>query len=226
MTLWELPGGRRLGDYAFPNSADESLVVAPDGRWIAMTAPGGQVTLRDMVHGGEPKLLEISIPDGGASAISPRGDSLSILGWGMGRPEILDPISGRMRGSTGTGHRDRIVRHAFSPDGSILATGGDGGMTILWDVESVRPVVHLSGPGSPVKSLAFAPDGRTLAAGYEDRRVRLWDVTTGRELATLEGHAGPVTRIGFSPDGLTLATCAEVGGGRSELFLRPASPRE
>ncbi len=223
ITLWELPSGRRLEDYTTPPAFKGFLAVSPDGQWVSRSNHGDAVFLRNVARAGETKRLDRA--NGGAVAFSPREDSLSIWGWGTGTPALWDIASGRPRAVTGTRHRDMIVSQAFSRDGSILATGGSEGTIILWNSESLHPLMEMHGPSTETRSLAFAPDGRTLAAGHDDRCVRLWDVPTGRDLGTFEGHSGPVNQVRFSPDGLTLATCAGAGG-RSELFLWPATPRE
>ena len=122
---------------------------------------------------------------------------------------------------------------AFSPDGTLLASGGCGGLDVadnctraeawLPDAATGRPRGSpLGGYDGKVYSVAFSPDGKTLAAGgcgrpqATDRcraEVRLWDVATGRPRGDpLVGHPGPagslslVSSVAFSPDGQTLAS--------------------
>ncbi len=97
-----------------------------------------------------------------------------------------------------------ITSIAFSPDGTILASGSikGKGIVALWDVETKKNIATIGENTSLlVTSIAFSPDGRMLASGSEDNTVVLWDVATRRSLATLEGHT-----VAFSPDGRMLAS--------------------
>ena len=103
---------------------------------------------------------------------------------------------------------------AFSLDGQMLATGGDDGGLVLWElgkgVETELSRDRLAG----VVSVAFSRDGSTLAAGHGDSMISLWDVKATKKRATLSGHLGVVKCMAFAPDGKTLA------GGSSEGPVR------
>jgi len=79
---------------------------------------------------------------------------------------------------------------AFSPDGSLLASGSVDNTIKLWDVESRQLVATLTGHASYVNSVAFSPDGSLLASGSYDKSIKLWDVSTKQLVATLTGHSG------------------------------------
>jgi WD40 repeat protein len=69
-------------------------------------------------------------------------------------------------------HGDGLFGVAYSPDGTILATAGDGPVK-LWDVASGRQVRSLS-QNDAVMTVAFSPDGTLLASGGYDQKVYLW----------------------------------------------------
>ena len=107
-----------------------------------------------------------------------------------------------------SGFADAAGSVAFSPNGKVLAAGGNDGRIILWDLGTRQPIGQpLTGQGSSILSLSFSPDGSMLAAGSSDQNIIVWNVGTRQMIGLpLSGHSGGVMSLAFSPDGKTLAS--------------------
>jgi WD40 repeat protein len=116
-------------------------------------------------------------------------------------------------------HSAYPVHVAFSPDGTLFATGEMDGLINLLDVSSRKPRPIGRGYRNALHDLTFSRDGRRLVAAGDspDGLVKFWDVATGRDVATLPGKPGWYSHIGFSPDGNTLFA---VGFDGTALFWR------
>jgi WD40 repeat protein len=99
--------------------------------------------------------------------------------------------------------RDALLTDvAFSPGGSLLATGGLGDPVRLWSLRSGRTVRRID-PGAGVADLDFSSDGRRLAVAAGEV-VKIYDVDSRRPRATLRGHDLFVNSASFSRDGRLL----------------------
>jgi WD40 repeat protein len=104
------------------------------------------------------------------------------------------------------GHTGVVVGLAFSGDGRILASSGDGENTIrLWDVRRGTSL------GAPLRgytgfdAIAFGARGQTLVYPVRNR-IRFVDVRTRKQIALLKGGYFTVSGIALSGDGRTLAS--------------------
>jgi WD40 repeat protein len=86
----------------------------------------------------------------------------------------------------------------FSPDGTMLAAGGDEGVVHLWLLPqgdtSVRHAM-LRGHSSWVTGLAFSSNAQLLFSSSYDGTVRIWDLDQGQCERILVGHDGPVSSV-------------------------------
>jgi WD40 repeat protein len=126
---------------------------------------------------------------------------------------LWDPSTGKERGAL-AGHKGEVTALAFSPDGKLLASGGDDTVRV-WDPAARRAVRTFA--FSAVRGVAFSPDGKRLAAsaGTWPREVRVWDLT-GAEKVALRGRDSSFAGVEFSPGGGMLA--AGCGDGSVRLW--------
>jgi WD40 repeat protein len=107
-------------------------------------------------------------------------------------------------------HPGKVNTVAISPDGKLIATGGDDYDTSLnvWDWKKGTVVKGmLTRQTVSVFSVAFSPDSQLVASGGSGSlvNVKVFSLVKGH-LATLEGHSGTVLSVVFSSDGKLIAS--------------------
>jgi WD40 repeat protein len=181
---------------------------------------------------GPPSLRSLAL------AFSPDGRRLADGGSGryhrnrwFGEVALYDPATGRKERMLKPGD-GQVIAHAlavaFSPDGKLLASGGENLKVLLWNLDTgeKRRTLELPPqkkapagdekfpPPGRATTLAFTPDGRTLAGMEEDRSLYLWEVATGkirrREPLFPPGTQGD-SNLALSPDGRLLAAADKDG---------------
>lgn len=105
-------------------------------------------------------------------------------------------------------HGEQVGFLAFSPDGTLLASGGGGGSAkvCLWHLGERELAGELDAHRAGITGMAFTADGKQLITSAWDSQVIVWDVNTAQELRRFEGHEEAVTSLALSPDGKLLAT--------------------
>ena len=148
-------------------------------------------------------------------------DSKTLYTAGGWNQQTRAPVAKSIQVSTGktqqyfAGHEVQVASIALSADGSLLATGGEEGSIIVWDLAAGKILRELEGHRIDgernqtfrgIYALAFSPNGKLLASGSDDETLRIWDVLRGTQIQKLTAHTMSVRGLSFSPDGALLAS--------------------
>nr|XP_040057334.1 chromatin assembly factor 1 subunit B [Gasterosteus aculeatus aculeatus]XP_040057335.1 chromatin assembly factor 1 subunit B [Gasterosteus aculeatus aculeatus] len=119
-----------------------------------------------------------------------------------------------------------VVR--FSPNGELLASGGDDAAILLWKLndskepeqvpmfqededaqlnkESWSVVKTLRGHIEDVYDMCWTQDGTSMVSGSVDNTAIMWDINKGQKLYTLHDHKSYVQGVTWDPLGQYVAT--------------------
>ena len=114
---------------------------------------------------------------------------------------------------------------AFSPDGRLVVSAGEGAMMIVWDAETGEEIQRFEDywVDSPWRietywDVAFSQDAKHIFATHTSQEfdshsngaIMGWDLETGEQIQELFGHNDVALNIALSGDGQQLFS----GGGR------------
>ena len=214
-----------------------SIAISPDGSLIATASctiddnqqcRRGQITLFDEKLGLiEPLSEEYGIVYSmafyeydnllvlAAGGCVPQGCSEGrgqITFWKINDDRTVDLITQK------SDHFALVKTVAFSPDGTVLASGSYDSTILLWNMSN--PANPLRGERldheSFVNSIAFSRDGNILASAGDDKTIYVWNFSqTEAPLAKQRTHNASVASVAFSPDGKKLASA----GDDNKIFL-------
>jgi WD40 repeat protein len=207
------------------------IVFSPDGRLIATGDANGRIGLWDPETGEFHGYVQGHSKEISSIAFSPNGRSLvtaatmdnpdareysTIKIWklddnqlaavgdfeGNSNSPLASAASSGAPQADVTGHSVPISVVSFSPDGRLLAAGGEDHIVRIWNLQS-GSAHTLEGDTGEIRGLSFSPDGSEIASSADGRggygAIRLWDAQTGKLLRTLDALS-PYS-VAFLPNG-------------------------
>lgn len=179
INLWDLGEGVRKKTLRGQKGGLNCLAFSPDGKTLASGGEG------EFIRGEDGNL---------------RRDN--------GVFHVWDAVKGKRKHRFSGENMFDIWSVAFSPDGSLLASGDQFGQIHLVDPNTGKYIKRFEGHSGRVVSISFSADMRTFASGSIDGTLYIWDIASGEKKHTSDGFFNPLTSagsFGVSPDGKTIA---------------------
>jgi WD40 repeat protein len=193
---------------AFEDHQDSVLALAflPDGRRMVTCSYDKTLRLWDMRD--KVVLEKMEGHCGWVRAVAVSGDGQLIAsGDTNGELMVWHGDSGDCLMQAVKVHSKQICSIAFSPDGTVLATGSWDKTTELWCTRTWQVQGNPIYCGDEINCIRYSPSGELLAIAT-DKDIQMWNPYTRERVANFEAHAAIKSAWNFSltwtPDGTRL----------------------
>ncbi|KAJ1647424.1 WD40 repeat-like protein [Coemansia asiatica] len=111
------------------------------------------------------------------------------------------------------GHTREITYLAFSPDGSLLASGDAGGKIVVSDAKATgQPAKRWSAHTARIYCISWAPDGTHAASSSLDGHVMVWSTERPtKPIQIRNAHLGGSSSVSFMSNDTVVSTGADGG---------------
>ncbi|MDP8223866.1 MAG: WD40 repeat domain-containing protein [Candidatus Lernaella stagnicola] len=193
----------------------EGAIVSPDGKHYASSDWGSRAIVWDAATGEIAQNIVLDVTTAGKEEGDAEIAEFEVIGL------AFHPLKNQLACATflapdkttivdlDTGKGEKVfaanpsgtMAVAYSPDGSLLAAGGDGTeMLNLYETESYSKVATLLGREKTVVAVQFTSDGKHLLTCGDDGAVRFFDVEKRRETGRWSSGQYWVISCALMPD--------------------------
>jgi WD40 repeat protein len=181
----------------------------PDVQAQTNSQPSPQPILRIETGMHTVNVIRVRVDAAGRYLVTGSEDK-TVRVWELATGRLLRTL----RPPIGGGHEGKIQGVAISPDGSLIAAGGWSGYEwdkhhsiYLFDRESGRLALRLSGLPNVVRRLSFSPDGTRLAAAHSSSGIRALRVADGSEIGRDTDYGAASYGLDFDRAGRLVTSC-------------------
>lgn len=185
----------------------QGVKFSSNGSLIASVEEFGNILIFNNL-GSTPTIAD-TIDTGTSYAFSadfaPTNDRIAV-GASSGKMNLYNLPGGALFKSVAA-HPSNVMSVAYSPDGTMLASGGSDNKAKIWTANGTLKFT-LSGHGDDVTSVKFSPDNTFLVTGALDGKLKIWNTADGSLVRTIAAHLGEVKQVDVSPDGSMLVSAS------------------
>ena len=212
LRLWDLQTGQTTRRFTAHTKDVLSVAFSADNRQIVSGSRDRTIKLWNTLAQCKHTITEDCHTDWVSTVrFSPSAENPAIVsaGWD-GIVKVWNLSNCRLK-TNHIGHSGYVNSVTISPDGSLCASGGKDGASMLWDLNEGKHLYTLNG-NEVVNALSFSPDRYWLSAAVGSS-IKIWDLETKSAIddlkidatgATARKTAAEVTSLTWSADGTYL----------------------
>jgi len=204
LRLWDLNSGTTTRRFVGHEKDVLSVSFSPDNRQIVSGSRDKTIKLWNTL--GECKF---NIQEDGhrewvsCVRFSPNPSNPVIVSCGWDKYVKVWELSKCRLRTNHTGHTGYINTVTISPDGSLCASGGKDGITMLWDLNESKHLYSLEA-GDIINALVFSPNRYWLCAATASF-IKIWDLETKTVVDELKPEFLGTGRLNSDPECISLA---------------------
>jgi WD40 repeat protein len=193
-----------------------SVQFTPDGQRVISTAPDGEVCVWRVDSDTLARRYSFGAGAHRASALSPDGRTLAVVGFDNGTVRLIDPDTGASRATLQT--PAPAHRAAFTPDGRYLAVGVNlpSPSVHVWrlsDMTLLYPPYPDSEPRTEsVRVVAVSPDSQFWIEAGQNTQLPVRRFDTGALVGYMIPFYNETPVLRFAPDSQSLYTASPRSG--------------